>query len=72
MSGTDEGVAPETERTQAKGSLESARLGLFAVLTPREWMVLFKIIAIAILLFVLVYTKVAVEFPAEQFIYGRF
>ena len=42
------------------------------VLTPQEWLVLFKLVTIAALLFVLVYVKIAIEFPAEQFIYGRF
>lgn len=43
-----------------------------ALLNEREWVILFKLVAIVLMLFVLIYASIAVEFPAEQFIYGRF
>jgi hypothetical protein len=69
MNGTDQGTAGQGVDS---GWIQPARRWFAELLTPREWMVLFKLLAIAVLLFVLIYTKIAVEFPAEQFIYGRF
>jgi ABC-type iron transport system FetAB permease component len=46
------------------------RLGV--LLTAREWRVFFKLVAIIVMALLLVFTSIAVEFPAEKFIYGRF
>jgi multisubunit Na+/H+ antiporter MnhB subunit len=41
-------------------------------LTSREWLVVSKLIGIAILALLLYQTVIAFDFPAESFIYGRF
>jgi ABC-type iron transport system FetAB permease component len=46
------------------------RLG--GLLTAREWRVFFKLVAIVVMALLLVFTSIAVEFPAGKFIYGRF
>ena len=46
------------------------RLG--GLLTGREWRVFLKLVAIVVMALLLVFTSIAVEFPAEKFIYGRF
>ena len=48
------------------------RRRLKSLLTPREWRVFFKLVAIVLMALLLVFTSIAVEFPAEKFIYGRF
>jgi ABC-type iron transport system FetAB permease component len=48
------------------------RRRLAGLLTAREWRVFFKIVAIVVMALLLVFTSIAVEFPAEKFIYGRF
>jgi len=48
------------------------RRRLAGLLTAREWRVFFKLVAIAAMALLLVFTSIAVEFPAEKFIYGRF
>ncbi|HEX8852263.1 MAG TPA: hypothetical protein VF754_02190 [Pyrinomonadaceae bacterium] len=48
------------------------RRRLAGLLTAREWRVFFKLVAIVIMALLLVFTSIAVEFPAEKFIYGRF
>jgi O-antigen/teichoic acid export membrane protein len=48
------------------------RRGLKGLLTAREWRVFFKLVAILVMALLLVFTSIAVEFPAEKFIYGRF
>jgi len=48
------------------------RRRLRALLTPSEWRVFFKLVAIVVMALLLVFTSIAVEFPAEKFIYGRF
>jgi hypothetical protein len=48
------------------------RRRLKGLLTPGEWRVFFKLVAIIVMALVLIFTSIAVEFPAEQFIYGRF
>lgn len=48
------------------------RRRLRALLTPREWRVFFKLVGILVMGLLLVFTSIAVEFPAEKFIYGRF
>jgi hypothetical protein len=48
------------------------RRSLRALLTAREWRVFFKLVAIVVMALLLVFTGIAVEFPAEKFIYGRF
>jgi len=48
------------------------RRRLAGLLTAREWRVFFKIVAIVGMALLLVFTSIAVEFPAEKFIYGRF
>lgn len=48
------------------------RRGLKGLLTAREWRVFFKLVAIVVMALLLVFTSIAVEFPAEKFIYGRF
>jgi len=48
------------------------RRRLRGLLTAREWRVFFKLVAIVFMALLLVFTSIAVEFPAEKFIYGRF
>ena len=48
------------------------RRRLKRLLTPGEWRVFFKLVAIIVMALLLVFTSIAVEFPAEKFIYGRF
>lgn len=48
------------------------RRGLRNFLTPREWRIFFKLVFIVVLALLLIFTSIAVEFPAEKFIYGRF
>ena len=48
------------------------RRSLRNFLTPREWRIFFKLVGIVVLALLLVFTSIAVEFPAEKFIYGRF
>jgi hypothetical protein len=48
------------------------RRQLKGLLTPREWRIFFKLVGILVLALLLVFTSIAVEFPAEKFIYGRF
>jgi hypothetical protein len=42
------------------------------VLTRREWTVFAKLVGIVVMALLLIFTSIAVEFPAQQFIYGRF
>jgi len=48
------------------------RRRLKALLTAREWRIFFKLVGILALGLLLIFTNIAVEFPAEKFIYGRF
>ena len=48
------------------------RRRLKGLLTEKEWRIFFKLIAIIIMALLLVFTSIAVEFPAAKFIYGRF
>ena len=48
------------------------RRRLRGLLNAREWRVFFKLVAIVVMALLLVFTSIAVEFPAEKFIYGRF
>ena len=48
------------------------RRRLKALLTPKEWRIFFKLVGILVFGLLLVFTSIAVEFPAEKFIYGRF
>lgn len=48
------------------------RRRLRGLLDAREWRVFFKLVAIVVMALLLVFTSIAVEFPAEKFIYGRF
>lgn len=48
------------------------RRRLKRLLNAREWRVFFKLVAIVVMALLLVFTSIAVEFPAEKFIYGRF
>jgi hypothetical protein len=41
-------------------------------LTGSEWRIFFKLVGIVVLAMLLLFTSIAVEFPAAQFIYGRF
>jgi len=41
-------------------------------LSSREWRIFFKLVGIVVLAMLLVFTSIAVEFPAAKFIYGRF
>lgn len=45
---------------------------LWQILTPREWRVLAKLVAIALLALVLLQADIAFQIDAEKFIYGRF
>jgi hypothetical protein len=42
------------------------------LLEPAEWKLLSKLAAIALLSAILVVGKIALDFPAESFLYGRF
>ena len=48
------------------------RRRLKALLTAREWRIFFKLVGILVMGLLLIFTSIAVEFPAEKFIYGRF
>ena len=48
------------------------RRRLRSLLTAREWHIFLKLVGILALGLLLVFTGIAVEFPAEKFIYGRF
>ena len=48
------------------------RRRLAGLLNAREWRVFLKLVAIVVMALLLVFTSIAVEFPAENFIYGRF
>ncbi len=48
------------------------RRGLRNYLTAREWRICLKLIGVVVLALLLIFTNIAVEFPAEKFIYGRF
>jgi ABC-type iron transport system FetAB permease component len=48
------------------------RRRLRGLLTASEWSIFFKLVAIVVMALLLVFTSIAVEFPAEKFIYGRF
>jgi hypothetical protein len=48
------------------------RRSIKGLLNEREWGIFFKLVAILVLGLLLVFTNIAVEFPAEKFIYGRF
>lgn len=41
-------------------------------LTSSEWRIFFKLVGIVVLAMLLVFTSIAMEFPAAKFIYGRF
>jgi hypothetical protein len=42
------------------------------LLNAREWRIFIKLVGILVLALLLIFTSIAVEFPAEKFIYGRF
>jgi len=48
------------------------RKRIAGILGPSEWVVLGKILAILVMLWLLMAFDIATEFPAERFIYGRF
>ncbi len=48
------------------------RRRLQSFLTAREWLIFFQLVGIVVLALLLIFTSIAVEFPAEKFIYGRF
>lgn len=41
-------------------------------LSPEEWQVLLRLLAIPVLILVLVTARVVLQVPATQFLYGRF
>lgn len=41
-------------------------------LSPEEWQVLLRLLAIPVLILVLVTARVVLQVPAAQFLYGRF
>lgn len=42
------------------------------LLLPEEWRLLAKLVAVVLLSVILVIGKIALDFPAESFLYGRF
>lgn len=48
------------------------RKPIASMLTPREWNILLKLVAILGLILTLVLMNVSLRLPAEMFIYGRF
>lgn len=42
------------------------------LLLPEEWKILAKLVAVVLLSVILVIGKIALDFPAESFLYGRF
>ncbi len=42
------------------------------LLLPEEWKILAKLLAVVLLSVILVIGKIALDFPAESFLYGRF
>lgn len=49
-----------------------ARAHIRGFLTPREWRILRKLVAIGLFWFLLLMTNISRDFPASLFIYGRF
>ena len=45
---------------------------LIELLDPEEWVVFGKLIGIAGLLWLLIQARIALQYPAEMFLYGRF
>lgn len=52
--------------------LELRGRGISSLLLPEEWNILVKLVAVIMLSAVLVIGKIALDFPAESFLYGRF
>jgi hypothetical protein len=52
--------------------LESRGRGVSGLLLPEEWRLLAKLVAVVLLSVILVIGKIALDFPAESFLYGRF
>ena len=42
------------------------------ILQTAEFMIMIKIACIALFVFILIFASIALEFPQEMFIYGRF
>ena len=54
------------------GFLWAARARIRGYLSPREWRVFGKVVAILVFLFLLMLTHIVSELPASLFLYGRF
>ena len=52
--------------------LELRGRGVSRLLLPEEWKLLAKLVAVVLLSVILVIGKIALDFPAESFLYGRF
>lgn len=52
--------------------LELRGRGISSLLLPEEWKILAKLVAVVLLSAILVIGKIALDFPAESFLYGRF
>ena len=52
--------------------LELRGRGVSGLLLPEEWRLLAKLVAVVLLSVILVIGKIALDFPAESFLYGRF
>lgn len=52
--------------------LELRGRGVSRLLLPEEWRILAKLVAVVLLSVILVIGKIALDFPAESFLYGRF
>jgi hypothetical protein len=50
----------------------AVRARIAGFLTPREWQLLGKIVAILAFLFLVMLTQIVRELPASLFLYGRF
>lgn len=52
--------------------LELRGRNVSGLLLPEEWKILAKLVAVVLLSVILVIGKIALDFPAESFLYGRF
>jgi len=50
----------------------AARARIRGYLSPREWRVFGKLVAVLVFVFLLMLTHIALELPASLFLYGRF
>ncbi|MDQ6830545.1 MAG: hypothetical protein M3081_16930 [Gemmatimonadota bacterium] len=52
--------------------LRRARVNVADALTSREWRIALKLAAVIVMAIVILLARISLEYPADQFIYGRF